>query len=61
MRIFHLDVLGETTPERAKADRPHPPEQPIELYVHACSPLDSSFEAFFRNLLLTECQWKSHG
>jgi regulation of enolase protein 1 (concanavalin A-like superfamily) len=60
MRIFHLAALGDTTPEMAKSDPPLSPEQPIELGVYACSPLDSSFEAVFQDPLLTACQWEPH-
>ena len=28
--------------------------------IYACSPEDSSFRAVFRNLEITECQWKAH-
>ena len=60
MRIFHLDILGDTTPEMAESNPPLPPERPIELGVYACSPGDSSFEAVFTNPVLTDCEWKPH-
>lgn len=60
MRIFHLEALGDTTPEMAVADPPLSPARPIELGVYACSPGGSSFEAAFANPLLTDCQWKPH-
>ncbi len=44
MRIFHL-VEGA---------------QCINFGVYACSPLDSSFEARFSEIELTECNWEKH-
>lgn len=44
MRICHLWEGGET----------------IRFGIYACSPEESSFEAHFTALELTECQWKEH-
>ena len=32
----------------------------IRFGIYACSPEDSSFQAVFSNMQLTECQWKAH-
>ena len=32
----------------------------IRFGIYACSPEDSSFTAFFSNLRLTECAWRTH-
>jgi len=61
MRVFHLHVLGETTPEMGKQFPPKPPEQPVRFGVYACSPLESSFTAVFSELSLEPCQWQAHG
>ena len=44
MRIFHLCEGAGT----------------IRFGVYACSPEDSSFEAVFSEMQLTECLWKAH-
>lgn len=33
---------------------------PIRFGIYACSPEDSSFEARFTHMTLTECRWKDH-
>ena len=60
MRIFHLHLLGKTSPEMAIVDPPLPPEFTINYGLYACSPLDSSFTAVFDNFQLDDCQWMSH-
>ena len=35
------------------------PEE-ISLGMYACSPEESSFEAVFTDLQLTECKWRAH-
>ena len=32
----------------------------IRFGIYACSPEESSFQAVFSNLQITECQWKAH-
>lgn len=44
MRICHMFHAKET----------------IRFGIYACSPEDSSFQATFTNMELTECQWKAH-
>lgn len=44
MRIFHM-WKGDGT---------------IRFGVYACSPEESSFQAIFSNMQLTECQWNAH-
>ncbi|SFE23074.1 hypothetical protein SAMN04487969_101789 [Paenibacillus algorifonticola] len=44
MRIFHLFEGGEE----------------IQFGVYACSPEQSSFDAVFSELEVTECKWKAH-
>ena len=61
MRIFHLHLLGETTPEMGKANPPLPAKQSIQFGLYACSPLDSSFEAIFSDFKLGESVWLAHG
>lgn len=60
MRIFHLHVLGETTPEMGKLNPAAPAEQAIQFGVYACSPLASSFEARFDEAKLEPCLWQAH-
>jgi uncharacterized protein len=60
MRIFHLHVLGETTPEMGRLNPAAPAKQAIELGVYACSPLESSFEARFDEAKLEPCLWQAH-
>jgi regulation of enolase protein 1 (concanavalin A-like superfamily) len=61
MRIFHLHCLGETTLEMGKRYPPATAGQPIPFGLYACSPLNSSFEARFDNLILDNCLWMAHG
>ena len=61
MRIFHLHCLGETSLEMGKLNPPAPPEQSSSFGLYACSPLNSSFEATFKNFKLNECLWMAHG
>ncbi len=44
MRICHLNEGNET----------------IRFGIYACSPENSSFEAIFKNLKVTDCIWKEH-
>jgi uncharacterized protein len=60
MRIFHLHSLGETTAEMGRLDPPAPAVQAIRFGIYACSPLDSSFVARFEEMILDDCQWRSH-
>lgn len=60
MRVFHLHVLGETTPEMGHADPPLPPERPVHVGVYACSPVGTGFRARFTDLTLTESIWRAH-
>lgn len=60
MRIFHLHCLGETSVEMGKLDPPAPPEQSVNFGLYACSPLNSSFAATFKNFQLDNCLWMAH-
>ncbi len=60
MRIFHMHLLGDTTPEMGRLDPPASAAQSIPFGLYACSPLDSSFEARFENISIEDCLWLSH-
>ncbi len=60
MRVFHMQKLGETTPEMGKQNPPSKPDQPINIGIYACSPLDSSFSAKFMEFKFEPCQWQAH-
>ena len=60
MRIFHLHLLGETTPEMGKVHPPLQAKPAIQFGLYACSPLDSSFEAIFSDFELSKCAWLPH-
>lgn len=60
MRIFHLHKLGETTQEMGFNDDFSTGIQPIKFGVYACSPLESSFTAVFRDMRFEPCQWGKH-
>ena len=60
MRIFHLEKLGETTPEMGVANPPIQTNLPIQFGVYACSPSNSSFKAHFSELKLEQCRWMAH-
>ena len=60
MRIFHLNVLGETTAEMGKVNPPMPAENSIQFGVYACSPAESSFSALFTDFKLEPCSWLAH-
>ena len=60
MRIFHLHILGETSPEMGKLNPPASPKFPIDYGLYACSPLNSSFDAKFDNFRLDRCKWMAH-
>lgn len=38
----------------------HEAKDSVTFGIYACSPENSSFEAVFTNMALTECQWKAH-
>ncbi len=60
MRVFHLHVLGETTPVMGASQPPLPPQQVIPCGLYACSPADSSFTARFSDFTLQDCIWSAH-
>ncbi len=60
MRIFHLHVLGETTPEMGAAPPPLPTTRSVAFGLFACSPADASFTARFTELRLDACSWLPH-
>jgi len=60
MRVFHMHVLGETTEEMGKLNPPAPAEKPMRFGLYACSPLETSFEAVFDNIVIEESLWKAH-
>jgi hypothetical protein len=60
MRIFHLNVLGETTLEMGQLNPPAPAAQAIRFGLYACSPLKSSFTAHFDQFTLADCAWSAH-
>ena len=60
MRIFHLHGLGQTSAAMGKLDPPAPAALPARLGLYACSPLDSSFEATFKNFQFGDCTWLAH-
>ncbi len=60
MRVFHLQLLGETTEAMGKTDPPLPTEKTISFGLYACSPSQSSFRASFDQFLLEPCRWKAH-
>lgn len=61
MRIFHLNVLGETTAEMGRRHPPLPAEHSIRLGLYACSPNPSSFTARFSRFTMEDCTWLAHG
>ncbi len=60
MRVFHLMSLGETSEEMGRADPPIDPNKAIKFGVYGCSPGESSFTAFFDQLVCTPSMWKPH-
>lgn len=60
MRIFHLQLLGETTAEMGRLDPPAPALESVRFGLYGCSPMDSSFEAQFSEFKIEECLWLSH-
>jgi len=60
MRIFHMHLLGETTPEMGKLNPPAPALKPVRFGLYACSPLNSSFEARFDSWKFEDCLWQAH-
>jgi regulation of enolase protein 1 (concanavalin A-like superfamily) len=61
MRIFHLNVLGETTAAMGSAQPPLPAEGKVSFGLYACSPLDSSFTVRFMDTKMEPCLWQAHG
>ncbi len=59
MRIFHLNVLGETSEEMGKLDPPQPARCKLKAGIYACSPQRSAFEAVFDNFKIGDCSWKA--
>ena len=60
MRVFHLHTLGETTEEMGKLNPPAPTSQSVRFGVYACSPLNSSFDAWFDHWTFEDCLWLAH-
>jgi regulation of enolase protein 1 (concanavalin A-like superfamily) len=60
MRIFHLHLLGETSPEMGKLDPPASSVVSVPFGLYACSPLNSSFTASFDSWKFDPCLWKAH-
>jgi uncharacterized protein len=60
MRIFHLHLSGETSPDMGKLIPPVQPEFSMNYGLYACSPMNSSFEAKFDNFRLDDCKWMAH-
>ncbi|MEM6751584.1 MAG: hypothetical protein AAF630_01135 [Cyanobacteria bacterium P01_C01_bin.38] len=44
----------------AKLNPPAPPKQSVSFGLYACSPMNSSFEATFKNFKLDDCLWMAH-
>ena len=61
MRIFHLNVMGETTAAMGSAQPPLPAEGKVSFGLYACSPLDSSFTVRFMDTKMEPCLWQAHG
>ncbi len=59
MRIFHLNLLGETSAEMGRVDPPQPACCKINAGIYACSPQQSTFDAVFDSFKFGECCWKS--
>lgn len=60
MRVFHINILGETTQEMGKADPFLSTDKEVSFGIYACSPLESSFTAEYTKIELTDCLWPAH-
>lgn len=60
MRIFHLHLLGETSPEMGRLPPAVSEEQSVQFGFYACSPSNSSFQAKFEHFKLDSSLWTAH-
>lgn len=60
VRIFHISKLGETTQEMGFNDDFSAGIAPVKFGLYACSPLESSFTAVFKEMKFEPCQWEKH-
>ena len=60
LRICHLGVLGETTPEMGVTPARELPVLPVSVGVYACSPGNASFAVEFDQIQFNASTWLPH-